>query len=399
MNKFSRLIVPMLLASSITLSPSTNNAQDDKQTEFERSWHNTCYTQKDTQKCYESSKELVEKYPRSTYLTHAQNKIKEYVGEKFEADLKAYYTPPQDAAKLDQLFASGESYLKIDPASQFVIAHMALAGANGALGEFYKDFGKVKGYADTALKTFASTSPPEGWKLEGWSTMRDLVLAQTNQYMGWMLINQHPDPAQVSKGDQEQAINYLAQATQIKGKDGTGWKDPSNYWLRSIIYNNQCAELKKPYDAMTDEQKLSEAGKEVRQKFNELLDTKLIPEYARVLATATRPESKSIYDAAKLQFDSLWKYRTDAPEKADAYVKNYAADPTIASLAVPAKAEDTSNLTGPITGPANVKLSTGGSAMVPGTGGKASPSSNGRQSAPAKGNATKRGARRKGKNE
>jgi hypothetical protein len=194
-----------------------------------------------------------------------------------------------------------------------------------------------------------------------------------------MLLNQHSDPAQTPKSDQEQSLVYIAKAIQVKGKDGVGWKDPHNYWLRSTVYNNQYVELKKTYEAMTEEQKLGEPGKEIRAKINALLDTLLIPEYARVLATASRPESKNFYDAAKPQFDAYWNYRTEAADKADAYVKNYASDPTIATVAIPAKAEtaDVANApAAPVPGATNIKPSAGGRAVAPGVGAKPGASDN-----------------------
>ena len=180
-----------------------------------------------------------------------------------------------------------------------------------------------------------------------------------SQFLGFRLIE--------TKGDAGKALEYLTQATQVKGKDGVGWKDPNNYWLRSTIYSAQYSELKKPYDAMTEEQKGSDAGKEILKKVNELLDTKLIPEYARVLATANTPNAKPYYDAVKPQFDVLWKFRTDAPDKASDYIKNYVNDPTITNVPVPAKPDDSSSLNAPAAptaAPGAVKLQAGGPAAI-----------------------------------
>jgi len=384
MKKFSLSIALTLLAGSIVLSPSTANAQDDKQGEFEREWYDTCYTKKDVEKCYLQSKELKEKYPKSTYAEAAEKNIKTYeknkVVDKFQAALTAYFPPNQpDAAKLDQLFAAGEECLKgnkVEPAvQQYVIGRMALAGANGAMGEFYKNLDKVKGYAETALKTFEPAATPEGWKKEDWDPLREVVLAQMNQYLGWYFIIG-------TKSDPNQGLDYLAKAIQVRGKAGVGWKDPNNYYLRATVYGNQYVELRKPYDAMTDEQKLSDEGKEIRKKINEVLDTKLIPEYARIIATATKPETKGLYDFAKPEFDKLWDFRTGAKEKAADYIKSYVADPSVSSVPVPAKAEDTSNLNAPAapaTAPTPVKLSTGGAPAAQGTA-----NSNGGKSTPAK---------------
>ncbi|MGE0127122.1 MAG: hypothetical protein AB7U82_03365 [Blastocatellales bacterium] len=397
MKKSSLFIALTLLTGGILLSPMAANAQDEAQATFERAWYDTCYTKKDAEKCYQMSKELKLKYPKSQYVPNAEKNVKAYdqskAWERFQAALKAYYTPPQDAPKLDQLFTAGEDYLKIDPGQQYVVGQMALAGANGAMGGSYKNFDKVKGYAETGLKSFETTTPPTGWKPEEWLPLREIVLAQMNQYLGWQVIE--------TKGDPEQALNYLTKATQVRGKDGAGWKDPNNYWLRSTIYSNQYTELRKQYDSLPDDAaKTGDVGKEILKKVNELLDTKLIPEYARVIATATKPEAKGLYDAGKSQFDAYWKYRTDAPDKAADYIKSYAADPTITSVPVPAKAEDTSNLAAPdapTAGATNVKLSSGGPAMAPGGDAKSATNGNGAKAKPAKSKGSKsKGKKRRG---
>jgi len=380
MKTFSLLIALTLLASGITASPSTAYAQDDKKGDMEREWYDACQQKKDD-RCIPLSKELLDKYPDSQYAKFARQRIQNdslgKLSDRFQAALKAYYSGTQDTNKLEALFSSGEEYLKAQPGQQFFIAQMALAGANGAMGEFYKNLDKVKGYAEIALKAFDSATPPEGWKPEEWGPLRDLVIAGMNQFLGWQLI-------MPTKGDQNLAIDYLSKAVQVRGKEGLGWRDPNNYYLRSIAYSNQYTELRKPYDAMTPEQQLSDEGKEMRKKLNEFLDTKLLPEYARFLATATKQDTKALVDAIKPNFDAYWDYRTGAKDKAAEYIRNYTADPTIAPVAVPAKAEDTSNLNAPAaptTAPANVKLSTSG---APAAQGKGTANGGGGKSTPAK---------------
>jgi hypothetical protein len=390
MKKYSPLLALTLLAGCLALSPLRANAQDEQQKldAFNREWYDTCYQKKpiDTEKCYQQSKELLEKFSSSQYSPNAQKIIKAYeknkVMERFQAALTAYSNAP-DASKLDQLFAAGDECLKgdkLEPAlQQYVLGRVALAGTNGAMAELYKNLDKVKGYAENALKAFDPAAPPEGWKKEEWEPLREVLLAQMNQYLGWHFI-------MGTKSNTDQGLNYLAKAVQMKCKDCAGWKDPNNYFLRSTVYSNQYSELRKPYDAMTNEQKTGPEGKEALKKISELLDTKLIPEYARVLATATKPEVKGIYDFAKSQFDSFWEFRTGAKDKAPDYVKNYEADPTIASVPVPAKPDDPSNLDAPAAptpGAANVKLQSTKPGVTPG--GKAPANGNGAKSAPAKG--------------
>src|SRR6266542_4389749 len=76
--KFSLLIALMSLAGLIAIAPLTANAQDDAQAEFERVWYDTCYAKKDVEKCYQQSKELLEKYTKSTYIENAKVKVKVY---------------------------------------------------------------------------------------------------------------------------------------------------------------------------------------------------------------------------------------------------------------------------------------------------------------------------------
>ena len=369
MKKFSFLFALSLLASAIAFSPV--KAQDEKQAEFERVWYDTCYTKKDVEKCYAQSKEMLATYPKSQYAPNAQKIVTNYetnvllkkVNEKFQAALQAYYAAP-DGNKLDQLFAAGEEFLKVVPGNHFVVGQMALAGAHGSIGQIYKNLDKVKGYGEDALKLFESSTPAEGWKQEDWNNLREIVQAQVNQFLGFRLIE--------TKGDKTQAAEYLTKSTMVKGKEGAGWKDPNNYWLRATIYLEEYQAIRAEYDKLPDDAaKNGEQGKAILAKAFAVMDEKLIPDYARVMATAIKPETKSLQDAAKGYFDAYWNYRTKAPEKGAEYVKAFSADPTVASPAIPVKVEenDQTTLQAP-TGPAagTVKLSSGG---APGAGGKA----------------------------
>lgn len=390
MKKFSFLVALSLLASAIAFTPV--KAQDDPKGTAERTWYAACYTEKpkDDDKCYQLAKELKQKYPDTTYIKNVDTIIKNYetgkafalANDRFQAALKAYYAAP-DANKLDQLFAAGEEFLKVVPGNQFVIGQMALAGAHGSIGQIYKNYDKVKGYGEQALKLFESTTPPEGWEKANWDNLRDIVQAQINQFLGFRLIE--------TKGDKAQAIDYLTKATMVKNKDGAGWKDPNNYWLRAGVYQEEYQALRAEYDKLTDELKNGDPGKELLKKVNDVMDGKLIPEYARVMAAAVKPETKPLADAAKGYFDAYWNYRTKAPEKSAEYVKAFSADPTVASPAIPVKVEEANSapLQAPTTPTAgSVKLTSSGGAAATGHN---SGSSTGTKAAPAatKGKTTK----------
>jgi hypothetical protein len=110
MKKFSLLFAILPLAGLIALTPLSANAQtDEAQTEFERGWYDTCYQKKpiDEDKCYQLSKELVDKYStKSTYLPNAKSRIKIYEQnkalERFQAAFDAYYKQQSlDVSKLE----------------------------------------------------------------------------------------------------------------------------------------------------------------------------------------------------------------------------------------------------------------------------------------------------------
>ncbi len=394
MKKFSTLIALAMLAGMLVLSSTPASAQDDKQAakaEFERNWYDICYTKKDNEKCYQLSKELLEKYPDSQYKDNAGKNVARYelndAWEKFNAALRAFYNPPQDAAKLEALFAAGDKFMKIEPDQQnpfhlFVLGQTALAGRIGVLSQTYKNLDKVKGYAERALKLLPTASAPEKYKKEYVDyvdPLRDLVNANMNQFLGYHLIE--------TKGDDEQAIAHLTKATMVKSKDGAGWKDPNNYWLRSSIYSKRYEGLRKKYDVLPDDQKTGDAGKELLKQVNELLDAKLIPDYARTIAAASNPESKGLKDAANELFNSFWQFRTGDPSKAPPFIKAFEADPTVASPPVPAKAE-TTDMTAPaapVTTGKTPGLTTGAAGVAPGKSSANGTKSNGAKSTTTKG--------------
>jgi hypothetical protein len=389
MKKFSFLLALALIIGVSALSSNIANAQDNPQAEFERKWYESCQTKKDDQ-CIPLSKELREKYPSSQYIKYADAKVKAdqmgKVQERFQTALKNYYAAP-DAAKLDQLFMAGDEWLKVQPGQQFVIGQMALAGQNAVMSETYKDATRAKTYAEQALQAFEPTTPPDGWQKPDWENLRELVQAQSNQYLGYQLVQ--------TKGDIDQALNYLNKAIAVKGKDGAGWKDPNNYWLRAQLYSRQYADLQAKYGALTDDEKRGEQGQALIKQVNEVLDTKLLPEYARVYATATKPEAKDLRDVAKKQFDEFWKYRTDDPSKAAEYLRKFEMDPGVEAPMVPAKAADASNMSAPNAPVAGGDVKLRGSSGAPGmSNGSKTTAAEGTKAAPTKKAAPKKKGRR-----
>jgi hypothetical protein len=359
--------------------------QDPKEIEFVTSWYEACIGKKpiDNEKCNQLSKELVEKYPKAEpkYIEFANKKIVEYrysrAIDKFNEALKEFYAGKPEAAKLDTLFTAGDDFLQVetDPQSPnhlYVIAQQALAARAAVVADVYKNFDRVKIYSDKALKSFETLSPPEKYKKDytelNLSSLRDLVYANINQCLGYILTLAKPDQPEA----QTEALAYIDKSIKVRSQENKdiGWKDPTNYQLRRNIYLKQYLELRKKYDALTDEQKTGDSGKELLKQVNQLLDTKLIPEEARLIAVASKPELKELKADTTEEFNNFWKFRVDDPVKATTYLKSFEADPTVEGPPVPAKADDGTGAVAPnapnVTS-TSTKLTTGSSA-VPGSG-------------------------------
>jgi hypothetical protein len=367
-------------------TPAQNAAQPDpKEAEFVSNWYDICFSKKDEEKCYQVSKELINKYPNvdPKYIKAAKGKVSGYetgkIVEKFNSALNAYLTSPQDPNKIEAFFTAGDDYLEFDRDPQssshlFALGRMTVAGHRAVLNDVYKNPDRVKVYAERAIKEYEAI-PPEKFNDKEFTSnvspvLRDLVLAQSYQYLGYLLFQ--------SKGNdpvaQEQALAYINKSINVKNKENRaskdlpfGWVDPTNYNIRRNIYLKQYEELNKKYNPLSDEQKIGDPGKELLKQINDLLDKKLIPENARIIATANRPEFKELKAEATEEFNNFWKFRVDDPTKAPDFLKSFEADPTVEGPPVPAKVDDGTGAAAPNVTGGTGKLAPGTTA-VPGTG-------------------------------
>jgi hypothetical protein len=417
MKNFMLITTLAMLTGAIVLKPLNAQAQstlaqnaltqDQKQVDFLQTWHEACSKNdaENAEKCCQLSKELTDKYPDAgkQYTDYAKRVIGRCVlnkaYQKFASALEAFYASAPEANKLDALFKAGDDYLGVDkdpqsPAHLFIVAHQPLAGQRAVVVGVYKNLDRVKTYAERSLQAFETLNPDEKYK-KGYSeynlyNLRDETLANMNQYLGYYLIETKGDQPEA----QNQALAYVNKSIQIRGKDSKalfGWKDPNNYRLRRYIHIKQYTELRKKYDALTDNQ--GDTGKELIEQINQLLDTKLIPELARIIATATDPASKDVMNGAMNDFNNFWKFRVDDPSKAPAYLKSFEADPTIEGPSVPAKADDGTGAATPNVASGAAKLSAG-AAVVPGTGaGKGANGTNASGKTSTKGRTTTKGSR------
>lgn len=390
-------------------TPAAEQQQDPKELEFVQSWYEACIGKKpiDEEKCYQLSKELTEKHPKADpkYLKFANTKITGYkfskASDKFNTALiKDFYGSKPDAAKLEAVFTAGDEFLEVesDPQSPYylyVIGHQALAAQHAIVADAYKNYDKAKTYFERALKAFETLNPPADKVKEynelNLSNMRDLVQANINQCMGYILTLTSPDQPEA----QAQALAYIEKSIKVRSQANKdiGWKDPVNYQLRKGIYTKQYQELSKQYATLTDEQKTGDSGKALLKQINDVLDKKLIPEDARLIAVATKPELKDVKNESTEEFNNFWKFRVDDPAKAAEYLKAFEADPTVEGPPVPAKAEDSTGAAVPNAAGGTTKL-TAGSSGVPGATSSSTTSTATGSKTTAKGKTTKKKTRR-----
>lgn len=302
--------------------------KSEMQTKVEVLFYDACYVKKNEPVCCQLAVELIGRFPNTIYGREARKRTRDCTltsaWDIFQTALKAYYASP-DSAKLEKLFSTGEAFLRLSPDYPYVVAQIALAGHFAAIGEIYRDREKVKTYAEKALKVFEPVRSPsiEIMTQQQWDQWRNIVFASLNQYLGWYFWQKGTAAAE------EQALSFLAKAIQVKTQNGMGWRDPTNYWLRSTIYNNEYTRLGKQYAALTAEQKESAAGKALLSQLNQSID-KLIVEYARVIAVANQPQYKPYRDAARESLQALWKHRHGSLAGMEELIKRYEKDPSAA---------------------------------------------------------------------
>ncbi len=364
MTKLSLSISRALLLGALLILPIAVSAQapavDEKQAAAEREWYAACNPETDKQKCYDLSKSLIANFPSTTYKKYAQAKIdaKEIndLWVPFKAAVDAFYAA-QDGPKLDNLYRTGDAFLQRSPGYSWAIAQQGLAGNGLVLQETYKDRAKVKGYIQKAMDHFAAanTSDAKAMDQNQWANFRDNIMSTGYEVNAYDAIE--------SKGDPAVALGFIDKGIKVRSTvaPNLGWKNPNFYFLRAQLTNDQYTKLGEQYKALTDEEKVGDKGKELLKQIGTVID-KLIADYARAMAAAATPEMQPYKDEAKKRFDSLWGYRTGAPEKAAAYLQSYVADPTIPDTEVPAKPAETAmapptNM--PASGGSGVKVAAG----------------------------------------
>lgn len=326
MKKFLFTIALAVMAAALVL-PASVSAQTQQQPKFKTeeeqkdytAFFNAAYTEKNVPKGMELARNFLAKYPDSEVAKFASGFILSTLGQEFQTALSNYYQT-SDLPRLEKLLTAGNDYLKLQPESPYITAQMALAASRGVLAQFYKDLPKAKDLSLNALKVMESPNPPKDYPADQYLPLRENVQAQSHQFLGYYELEQ-PTP------DLDAAITHLTESTKVRNKDGLGWKDPNNYWLRASAYERKYAKKSEEYRKLTDEQKTGDQGKALLDQINPLID-KMIDDYARTMAVGSNPDAKSLRDAAKEKIDQLWKYRySNLPGGQDTLVNHFKNDP------------------------------------------------------------------------
>jgi len=383
MKKFCQFLVCALLAGAFAMSAavyaqSPKFGSEEEQKAYE-AYYNAVYVEKNKTKGYELAKAFVEKFPNSEVASFAKGTIINKLGEDFQTALNSFYQGTPDTSKLQALLSIGDEYLRWQPDQVYVTAHMALGSSRAVLSTVSKDLNRSKSLAEKSLALMESPNPPANYPAELYGPLRESVLAQSNQFLGYYELEQ-PNP------DLDRAIAFLTKSTLVKNKEGQGWKDPNNYWLRASAYQKKYSKLSNEYRALTDEQKSGEQGKALLEKINPLID-KMIDDYARVVAVAARSETaKPLHDAAKESLDQFWKYRYSNLSNGQLdLIKHFEADPTVEAPArTPAAASPDMSAGAPPTATTTKPTLTAAPTAGSKNGSKAAPAKGKAKAAPAK---------------
>ena len=158
----------------------------------------------------------------------------------------------------------------------YVIAQVALAGANGAFAEIV-ELDRVKSYIERALIVFQSAEGRSSdLASQDWENYFFIVQAAGNRFLGlYALRKNHAF---------ELAIQYFSRAIAIKSlKTTQGWKDPENYLLRAESWEYGISITKVKYEALPMEQKNGEPGKALLDRIKNYTQ-QAVEDYARMLA-------------------------------------------------------------------------------------------------------------------
>ncbi len=296
---------------------------------------------------------------------------------------KAFFGAPNEANLLNFMSACDMWIAQAPKPDVYYSTRIALGSGFGVLAGFYKDTVRGNTYTEKALQNVSQTATPADWTEANWTTFRKENMARLVQYKGLYKLRQ-------TAPDYEGAIKDFTEAVAIK--DGPAIKDPNSYLLRAEAVTVLYTKYNDEYNALTDEEKRADKGKEALAKIYPVV-ARLSNDYARVVAvTEGKPEYKAIYDDSKAQCEEFYKFLKNGKTiGVDELFKRFKADVGASDLEI--KVEESAAPKSPVGNKGGKKATAtatapaGGTTGAPTTGGSdstATKTAAGKTTTPAK---------------
>lgn len=309
MKKLSALLATACLMGSIYLSPTisfakanllvseptTNEpAQGDKPDAASEKKaydaYNAARNEKDLAKQLSMVQESLNLYPKSQYARYFKDLLTANIGNRFQTEIKAenvdtaYKILTEEAVpnvpdlELNYLLAF------LDPLSRSAKKPDTPNAEKG---------GKV---LNRAIELIKADKTPAGVKPEDWSKKKPVVLGSLYQTVGLYTWK--------AKKNDVDALNIFKESIS------QDCSDPLTHYFVAELFKSKYDTFSKEYEALSDDDKRGDKGKEVLDKINGVVD-QMLESYGRTLAVS---ESKAkVYEklraGVQAATETFWKFR------------------------------------------------------------------------------------------
>ncbi|MCS6816523.1 MAG: hypothetical protein NZ746_03980 [Blastocatellia bacterium] len=267
------------------------------------------------------TREEAEAY-NALYQAFAAGKLEEAVqaGEAFLAKFPNSVLAPRarpilvlayaQTNRFEKAFNVGREVLSADPNNFSILYVLALAAATASKGRDTRFDADGLTYATRALELASAGNAPPGFAPQIWEQQKNKVLGALHQAAGLFLYN---------KADYDPAIEHLKKSAELDPSDPVTF-----YLIGEALKLGKYAKLRENYDKLTPEEKVAEAGKQLLQQVDEVVD-QMIEMYARTVAISeTNASFQALNQEARKLLESFYRYRhNDTTEGMEELIKKF----------------------------------------------------------------------------
>jgi tetratricopeptide (TPR) repeat protein len=212
--------------------------------------------------------------------------------------------------RFEKAFEMGREVLSADPNNFSILYVLALAAATASKGRDTRFDADGLTYATRALELAASGNSPPGVAPQMWEQQKSKALGSLHQAAGLFLYN---------KADYDPAIEHLKKAAELDPSDPVTF-----YLIGEALKLGKYAKLRESYDKLTPEEKVADAGKQLLQQVDAVVD-EMIEMYARTVAISEANASfQALNQEARKLLESFYRYRhNDTTEGMEELIKKY----------------------------------------------------------------------------